>query len=381
MILLYEYEARELFEKYGIPVEEAAPAFTAEEAYKAALEITPPYVVKAQVLTTGRGKAGGVIAAETPEEVEEVSRKLLKATIRGLPVRGVLVAHRVSIIRELYLSVVLDRSLRRPVVLASRLGGVDVEEAARRAPEEVLKVGLDPLVGLRHYVVLRVAKHLEVSESELSRILEGIYAIFNDYDCVMVEINPLAVTPDGLVAIDRRVLMDEAAATVNPKVKVYSERRLAELSREEREAKKWGFSYVPLNGDIGVVGNGAGLTMATMDLVASYGGRAACFLDIGGGASRDRVKAAVSLLLANPRVKVVLVNVLGGITRCDEVAQGVVDALREVGSRKPTVVRLAGTLEEKGREILAGAGIETLVSMEEAARRAVEVSSHGGLGQ
>jgi len=377
-LMLYEYEAREILSRYGVPVEPALLAKSPDEAEEAARRIPPPYVVKAQILATGRGRAGGVVAVDTPEEVRRIAARLLNTKIRDLPVKAVLVAHRVEIVRELYLSIMLDRGSGLPLIIASRLGGMSVEEAARQHPESVLRVPVDPFVGLRSYIVMRIAKHLGLSPTELGRVLRPMFRVFEEYHCLLVEVNPLAETPEGLVAVDRRIIVDESAAPVSSNVREVVEKRASELEGPELEAKRWGFSYVPLDGEVGVIGNGAGLTMATMDLVRAYGGRPACFLDIGGGASRDRVKAAIKVLLSDPRVKVILVNVLGGITRCDEVALGIVEALREAGQVKPLVVRLAGTLEEEGRTILSKAGIEALASMSEAAKRAVEVSLRGG---
>jgi len=382
-MLLYEYEAREILARYGVPVEEAGVASTPEEAAELAREIPSPYMVKAQVLTTGRGKAGGVIPADTSEDVFRAAEKLLSSKIHGLSVRRVMVSHRVNVKRELYVSISIDRSSRAPIVLASTIGGVDVEEVARSNPQAILKVPIDPLAGLKPYMVRLITNHLGLTGTlagEARKLLSSLYRVFEDYDCLLVEVNPLALTPEGLVAIDRRIVVDDSAAATNDRVRKLWEERLSELGESEKEARKWGFSYVALDGDIGVVGNGAGLTMSTLDLVISHGGRPACFLDIGGGASSERVKAAVSMLLRNPRVKVILLNILAGITRCDEVAKGLIDALREVGVEKPVVIRLSGTLEEEGRRLLREAGIPFFSSAEEAAKRSVEVAKSGRAG-
>ncbi|MCS7127256.1 MAG: ADP-forming succinate--CoA ligase subunit beta [Thaumarchaeota archaeon] len=368
---LYEHEAVELFNRYNIPAPKSFLASTPEEARRAVERLGGQAVLKAQVLVGGRGKAGGIRAVRSPEEAEAVARELLSMRIRGEAVRRLLVAELVRVSRELYLSLTVDRTNRGHVLLASPMGGVDIEEIAATHPDRILRLTLSPLVGIRDYHVRKVHSFLGVPgelAGDLSRTLRGLYSLYADYGCELAEINPLAVTEDGrLLALDAKVIVDDNFARVNG-LKFERERDLEEVARE------LGFSYVELDGNIGVICNGAGLTMATMDLVKHYGGRPANFLDIGGGADAKRVESAVSLLLSKESVKVVFVNVLGGITRCDEVATGLVRALKSSGRDVKLVVRLVGTREEEGQRILKENGYEYFRSMEEAARRAVELA-------
>ncbi len=375
---LYEYISKDIFEKYGIPVLRRKVVERPEDARAFAEELGKPVVIKAQILVAGRGKAGGVKFAETPEEAEKVAKELLGSTIKGVKVRKVLVEEKADVVQELYVGVTIDRAARRPVVLVSRHGGVDIEEIARTMPEAIVKRHVDPFLGLRPYEARELAKALGFKGSEmrsLAAVIYNIYRIFCDYDAELVESNPLAYTKDGrFVALDARMIVDDNALFRHKELEKYVPEVLAEEPETEVEARKHGFSYVELDGDIGIIGNGAGLTMATMDLVNYYGGKPANFLDIGGGASAERVKAAVSLLLRNPRVKVIFANIFGGITRCDEVARGIVEAIRETGIKKPMVIRMVGTNEEEGRKILAEHGIEALEDLDEAAKKAVELA-------
>lgn len=372
---LYEYEAKQLFSSYGIPVPEFGLAKTPEEAREIASRLGGKVVLKAQVLVAGRGKAGGIKFAESPQEAYEVAKGLLGMEIKGEKVNSLLVSKAVDIQRELYLSIVVDRSVGAASILASPEGGIDIEELAAKSPEKIVKVYVDPLVGLKAHHVRRVVGSMGLSEEQkkaLHDITLNLYRLFVELDCELAEINPLAVDRDGnLVPVDAKVIIDDNALF---RRKEFAERASAELSEFEAEAKKHGFSYVELDGDIGIIGNGAGLTMATMDVVKLYGGRPANFLDIGGGARADIVEKAASLLLMHPKVKVLFVNVLGGITRCDEVAKGLVNALTTYGKGKRLVVRLMGTNEDEGKRILNGAGISAFDSMEDAAKMAVELA-------
>lgn len=372
---LYEYESKELARRYGIPVPKGRVAKTPDEAEVIAREIGRPVAVKSQVLVGRRGLAGGILFAETPEEARKAAEKLLGSTIRGVSVESVLVEEKVCVEKEYYLSITIDRFLRKPVVLASYMGGVEVEELVREHPESLLKIHVDPGIGVTGYMARYVAKHFGLPLSQaslLKKILDGMWKIMNDLDLELVEFNPLALTcSEELVALDAKIIVDDNSLYKHPE---FAEKALREYSDVEFEARKLGFAYVELDGDIGIIGNGAGLTMATMDLVKLYGGRPANFLDVGGGASRERIKEAVSILLNHPRTKVVLVNIFGGITRCDEVAAGLVAALKETGSRKPVVVRLLGTNEEEGRRILREAGIHAFSELDEAVKKAVELA-------
>ncbi len=369
---LYEHEAVELFRRYGIDVPRSSVASTPEEVKKAVAELGGRAVLKAQVLVGGRGKAGGIRPVSSPEEAEAVARTMLGSTLKGEVIRKLLVAELVDVRRELYVSFTNDRANRGHMLLASPMGGVDIEEIASKYPESVLRVQIDPLVGLRSYHVRKVVRFLGLegdAAASCERILTGLYALYTDYGCELAEINPLVVDVRGrLLALDAKVIVDDNFARVKGLV-FEREKGLEEVARE------LGFSYVELDGDIGVICNGAGLTMATMDLVKHYGGRPANFLDIGGGANAERVEKAVRLLLQKEGIKVVFVNVLGGITRCDEVALGLVRALKDTGSGVRLVVRLVGTREEEGQKILRENGYEFFRSMEEAARRAVELAS------
>jgi succinyl-CoA synthetase beta subunit len=369
---LYEHEAVELFRNYGIDVPRSFVASTPEEARRAAAELGGRAVLKAQVLVGGRGKAGGIRPVSSPEEAEAVARAMLGSTLKGEVVRRLLVAELVNVKRELYISLTNDRTNRGHMLLASPMGGVDIEEIASKHPESILKVPIDPLVGLRGYHVRKVVRFLGLegdAASACERILTGLYALYTDYGCELAEINPLVVDErNRLLALDAKVIIDDNFARVRG-LAFEREKGLEDVARE------LGFSYVELEGEIGVICNGAGLTMATMDLVKHYGGRPANFLDIGGGANAERVEKAVRLLLQKEGIKVVFVNVLGGITRCDEVALGLVRAMKDVGKDVKLVVRLVGTREEEGQRILKENGYEFFRSMEEAARRAVELSS------
>jgi len=372
---LHEYEAKAILTEYGVPTPKGGVAKSPQEARMIAARIGGPVALKAQVLVAGRGKAGGVVYAEGPDEAEVKAEKLLGSEIKGLKVDKLLVEEKVRIVKELYLSLTLNRGGRCFTFLYSSEGGVDVEELASKYPEKIVRLNVNPLLGLRDFEVRRLVKEAGLpgeAVSILASIVKAFYSVASRYDCELVESNPLALTSDGkLVAVDARIVIDDSALFRHPEFKGRVREELTDLERKAAEA---GFSYVELDGDIGVIGNGAGLTMASMDLVYLYGGKPANFLDIGGGAREERVEEAVKLQLLNPRVKAVLVNVLGGITRCDEVAKGVVKALRSSGVVKPIVVRLVGTREEEGRRIMLEAGQSYLESMEEAAKKAVELA-------
>ena len=325
----------------------------------------------------GRGKAGGIKLAETPEEAGAVAAKILDMDIRGLPVRSVLVEEAADIASEIYLGVVIDRAAKRPLMMASSEGGVEIEEVARRTPEKIIKVAIDPFLGLQDYQVREAAYGIGLN-SDLMRgflvVARGLYTAFIKCDASLAEINPLVVTGDrALLAVDAKMLLDDNALFRHPELAEM--RDLQEETPAEREARGHGISYVQLDGTIGCMVNGAGLAMATMDLTKLYGGAPANFLDIGGGAKADRVAAALRLILSDKNVKAVLFNIFGGITRCDEVARGILAALEEVETDVPMVARLVGTNEEEGRAILAEAQMTTAATLEEAAQKAVAAAS------
>ena len=368
-MILYEFEAKRILEEFSIPTEASVLVGEGDagRVRELASRVPGPYVVKAQLRQWGRGKAGLVRFADTLGEVEELARALLGTEWGGERVRYVMVSERVRVLRELYVSMMVGGNPPGVLLLASGAGGAEVEERARGG---VLAIRIDPAEGLRDYMVRRVAKHLGLQPDQLAPLLKGMYRALWEYSLLLLELNPLAVTDRGLVAIDRKAVADEDSG--NPKLSEFLSRYESELGDLQREARRWGFAAVPLDGDVAVVGNGAGLTMATLDAVADAGGRPGLFLDLGGGASAERVKAALKLALSQPWVRKVLVNVLGGITKCDEVARGLVEALREAG--RPgvkVVVRLSGFMEEEGRRILEEAGLKPCGTLEEAVREVV----------
>ena len=378
---LLEHEAKSIFSEYGIPVPEGEPATSSSEARKIAAKLNTSVAIKAQIPVAGRGKAGGILFADTPAEAEMAAKKLLDTQIRGIEVDSVLVEEKISILKELYFGITVDRSRRSYVAVASSEGGMEIEDVASRLPEKISKIFVDPLYGFRSYHARQIAAELGYEGKRmlnLAGILSKQYEVAMDYDAELAEMNPLVETSDGrFVAADARLIIDDNALYRHPKFK----KRQAEktgLAPQELEARKSGLAYVKLNGSIGVIGNGAGLVMATLDSIQLYGGKPANFLDVGGGASSDKMAAALNIVLSDPGVDAVFVNILGGITRCDEVARGILEAKRRTGFRKPMVIRLMGTNEEEGRRLLTDAGIHVLHSMEEAAGKAVEIVKAGG---
>jgi succinyl-CoA synthetase beta subunit len=372
---LLEYQAKRLFARFEIPVMDGHVARTAQEARAIAEAGGVPMVVKAQVLTGGRGKAGGVKLAATPDEVESRAHAILGMQIKGHIVREVLITPAVDIAAEVYLGITLDRALRRPVLMASRSGGVDIEDVAARDPAAILRVPVEPLVGLQPYQVRQVTFGLGLPSEHteaLARIIRGLYHAYDSLDASLVEINPLAVTSSGLVALDGKVTIDDSALYRQEEVAAW--RDLDSEPDVERLAREAGLSFVALDGNIGCMVNGAGLAMATMDVIQFFGGEPANFLDIGGGAQQDRVELAMRLILRDPRVQTVLVNIFGGITRCDEVARGIVAALANVDTRVPFVVRLVGTNAAEGRAILASASMHAVTTLAEAAQVAARLA-------
>ena len=378
---LFEHEAKMIFAKYGIPTPRGGLADSAAQAREIATKINAPVVVKAQALVAGRGKAGGILFAESPDEAEKAAEKLLIMKIKDVSVRRVWVEEKVSSRKELYFSVTVDRANRCYVAVASSAGGIDIEEVAANSPEKIVRVLIDPVYGFGAYHARKVAKKLAYNGDQmldLASIFLKHYQMTMELDVEMAEINPLMETIDGkFVAADTRLIIDDNALYRHPE---FQKRSLeeAELTPQELKAQKSKLAYVKLDGDIGVIGNGAGLVMATLDVVQLYGGSPADFLDVGGGASAEMMAKALVIVFSDPRVKVVFINVLGGITRCDEVANGILEARKRVGFTKPLVIRLVGTNEEEGRRILTEAGIHVLNSMEEAAKKAVELMKAAG---
>lgn len=372
---LLEWEAKEIFKEYGIPIPEGGVASVPSEARAIAEKIGRPVAVKAQIPLGGRGRAGGILFAETAEDAERASERLFRSELRGIRVDRILVEERLSIEEELYLSVVVDRGNRTYTALATSEGGVEIEEVAAKTPEKIIRLSIDPLEGLRPHHARWMVKQIDLVGRrmlEAADILVRLYKLALEMDAELTEINPLAITAEGLVAADARLNIDDNALWRHRDLlERFGESELMDLTEREREARRLGLTYIELDGDIGVIGNGAGLTMATLDTVQLYGGRPANFLDLGGGAPAHRVETAVSFLLADPRVSTILINILGGITRCDEVARGIVAAMKRSRMEKPMVVRMIGTREEEGRKILEEAGVSYLESMEDAAERVV----------
>ncbi len=368
---LQEYQGKELFRRVGIPVVDGLVALSAEQAEEAAEELGCPVVVKAQVLVGGRGKAGGIKLAQTPVEARAHAENILQMTIKGERVRKVLVTQAVEIEKEFYLSVTIDRAAKKPIVIFSAEGGMEIEELAKRYPEKIIRFHVDPLIGLQAYQV-RTALYQAGIESSLMKPLSDIflklYQAFVQYRAQLVEINPLAIADGQLIAIDSKFIIDDD--DMPAELAGWEEEELAG-SAEERAAKQVGLQYVKLDGTIGIIGNGAGLVMATLDVVALKGGRPANFLDIGGGANAEVMKKALQIVLSDSHVRGLFINIFGGITRCDEVARGLVATQRELGIRVPMVVRLTGTNEVEGRKILEAQGITPVTDMEEGAAEIV----------
>ncbi len=372
---LHEYQSKRIFAQYGIPIPKGQVANTPEEARQVAADLGRRVVVKSQVLVGGRGKAGGVKIANTPDEAEQVASKILGMNIKGLTVRKVLVDEAADIQQEIYLGVVIDRAARRVTMISSAAGGMEIEEVARTAPHKIIKVPINPFLGLRDYQARQIAFALGLRGDyirDLTVIAHGLYKAFLDTDASLAEINPLVVTGEGkLLAVDGKIVTDDNGSFRHQDLAAL--RDADEETRSEAEARSFGLNYIQLDGQIGCMVNGAGLAMTTMDIVKLFGGSPANFLDIGGGASADKVAAALRIILADLNVKALLFNVFGGITRCDEVARGIVTALEQVPTQVPMVVRLVGTNEEEGKAILANSQrkIQTASTLVEAAQKAV----------
>jgi len=373
---LFEHEAKTILAKYNIPIPKGAAATSPQHAEEIAKQLGKACVVKAQVLVAGRGKAGGILFANEPFEAKLVSEKLLNTKIRDIPVRSVLIEEKISIKKELYFGFTVDRANRSYVAVASSAGGIDIEEVAAAMPEKIVKTFVDPLMGFRSFHARQIARKLGYSGEQmlkLATIFQQLYNVALDYDAELVEMNPLVETlEDKFVAADARIIMDDNSLYRHPEFDKRLEEE-GEFSPEELEARKKGLAYVKLDGNIGVIGNGAGLVMATLDAIHLQGGKPANFLDVGGGATADQMASALNIVLSNPQVEAVFINILGGITRCDEIAKGILEAKKRVGFAKPMVIRLVGTNETEGRRILTEAGVHVLDSMEEAAKKAVEI--------
>jgi succinyl-CoA synthetase beta subunit len=376
---LLEYQGKQLFSKHGVPVPEGRPAASVEEAVEAAEELGYPVVVKAQVLIGGRGKAGGIKLAKDRSEVEEHANAILGMDIRGLTVHELYVEKASDIAEEYYAAILLDRTAKKPMAMLSRMGGMDVEEIAAKDPTAIARVHVDALEGFQDFHGRRLAFDSNIASDvvrPVGALLSKLYETFVEEDAVLVEVNPLLVTGEReVVALDAKVTIDGNAVYRHPDTAAF--RNISAEDPQERMAKERGLTYVKLDGNIGILGNGAGLVMSTLDVVAQAGGRPANFLDAGGGSKADAIVDAVEVILSNPNVTAVLFNIFGGITRCDEVARGLVTAFNQINPTVPFVVRLDGTNDEAGRAILAEANLPN-VHIEEtmlgAAAKVVELA-------
>jgi succinyl-CoA synthetase beta subunit len=376
---LLEYQGKQVFAKHGVPVPDGRPATSVAEAVEAAEELGYPAVVKAQVLIGGRGKAGGIKLAKERAEVERHAEAILGMKIRGFTVHELYVEKASEIAEEYYAAVLLDRGARRPMAMLSRMGGMDVEEIAARDPQAIVRLHVDPLVGFQDFQGRRLAFDAKVAEDvvrPVAAMLARLYETFIEEDATLVEVNPLLVTGDReIVALDAKVTVDGNALFRHPDTAKL--RNPAAEDPQEQMARERGLTYVKLDGSIGILGNGAGLVMSTLDVVAQAGGRPANFLDAGGGSKAEAIVAAVEVILSDPKVTAVLFNIFGGITRCDEVARGLVTAFGEIDVKVPFVVRLDGTNDEEGRRILVEAKLENVhieKTMLGAAARVVELA-------
>jgi succinyl-CoA synthetase beta subunit len=373
---LHEYQSKTIFAKYSIPIPRGRVAATAQEARHIAEELGGRVVIKSQVLVGGRGKAGGIKVANNPVEAEQLATQILSMEIKGLPVRKVLVDEAAAIEQEIYLGITNDRAAKKPVIMVSAAGGVEIEEVAATHPEKIVKVHVDPLLGLRDYQARDIAASIDLPRElwrDFGAILSGLWRCYTENDATLAEINPLVINKSGkLVALDGKMLIDDNAMFRHPEL---SEMRdVDEDAPAEIEARKYGLSFIKLDGNIGCMVNGAGLAMTSMDIVKLFGGEPANFLDIGGGAGSDKVAAAMRIILTDPNVKAVLFNIFGGITRCDEVARGILAAMDEVKPKVPMVVRLVGTNAKEGRKLLSAAKMITAETLADAAQKAVKAA-------
>ena len=370
---LQEYRSKEILARHGVPLLGGETATTPEEARAAAQRMGGPVVVKAQVLVGGRGKAGGVKLASTPEEAEARAREIIGLDIKGVTVKTVLVAPAADIAKEFYLGLILDRAAKAITVIASAEGGVEIEETARTNPAAILRLPLHPLLGLQPHNVRRVSFFLGIPadlRKDFGTVMDGLHRAFIEADADLAEINPLVITEDGrLLALDAKIVLDDSALPRHPDLEAM--RDLNEEEPSETAAREAGINFIKLDGNIGCMVNGAGLAMTTMDLVKLAGGEPANFLDIGGGAKADRVLAAFRIILDDPNVQAILVNIFGGITRGDEVARGIVEARAGLEREVPMVVRIVGTNAEEAAEILEQASLITATSLDDAAAKAV----------
>lgn len=371
---IHEYQAKDIFARFGIPIPKGEVTSSPEEARQIAVRYEKAVMAKAQVHVGGRGKAGGIKYCKEPDDAYFAAEEILKMEIKGLPVRKILVAEALDIASEAYVGIILDRVSKKPVIMVSAAGGIDIEEVAARTPGKIMKFQVDPIFGLRAFEAIKLAMFVYDDFKQARQaavIIQKLYDVFIKSDVSLVEINPLIVTEGGdLIALDAKINLDDNGLYRHPDLEAMRDHDAEEP--EEADARKADLSYVKLDGSIGCCVNGAGLAMATMDLVKHFGGEPANFLDIGGSSSPEKVIAAIKIILGDPNVKVILFNIFGGITRCDDVANGIIQAVEKLKPKVPIVVRLTGTNEEEARKILRGVGMEASTSMEEAVKMALE---------
>ncbi len=372
---VHEYQAKEVFDAAGIPVPPGKVVTNPVDAYDLAVEYAKPVMVKSQVHVGGRGKAGGIKYAETPEAAKVLAQKIIGMDIKGLTVKKVLVTVAEDIITESYVGIILDRATKQPVIMVSSAGGVDIEEVAAKTPHKISKLYVDPVVGLKYYQARNLAYKLYREPSQVKKatdIILKLYDVFWNVDASLVEINPLITNTAGeVVAIDAKLNIDDNA--------LYRQKEIAEMrdidseDPSEVEAREGDLSFVKLDGNIGCIVNGAGLAMTTMDLVKRYGGDPANFLDIGGSSNPQKVVTAMKIILSDPKVEAILINIFGGITRCDDVANGIIAAFKELQPNVPVVVRLTGTNEEKAKQILKKVNLPFGDTLDDVVKKAIEL--------
>jgi succinyl-CoA synthetase beta subunit len=376
---IHEYQAKEIFREYGIPIPPGEVASTPEEAESIARRFGTTVVVKAQVHAGGRGKAGGVKLAKTPEEAKSVASQILKLTIKGLPVQKVLVTPAADIASEAYVGIIVDRGSKRAVFMASPAGGIDIEEVAAKTPDKILRHAVDPRYGLQLYEAMQLAFFLYSDMKQVraaAKILQQLYRAFSENGGSLAEINPLVTTPAGeIVALDAKMVIDDNELDRRPDIAALRDESAEDPS--EVDARKASLTFIKLDGNVGCIVNGAGLAMATMDLVKYYGGEPANFLDIGGSSNPEKVVAALRIITSDPNVKAILFNIFGGITRTDDVANGIVTAIKQSPLKVPLVIRLTGTNEEIALKILKENGLSAMTDMDEAVKKAVALATGG----
>ena len=374
---IHEYQAKEIFRKYGIPIPPGEVAATPEEAEAIARKFGTTVVIKAQVHAGGRGKAGGVKLAKTPAEAKTIAAQILKLTIKGLPVQKVLVTPAADIASEAYVGIIVDRASKRAVFMASPAGGIDIEEVAAKTPDKILRHAVDPRYGLQLYEAMQLAFFLYSDMKQVratAKILQQLYKAFSENGGSLAEINPLVTTPAGdVVALDAKMVIDDNELDRRPDIAALRDESAEDPA--EVEARKASLTFIKLDGNVGCVVNGAGLAMATMDLVKYYGGDPANFLDIGGSSNPEKVVAALKIITSDPNVKAILFNIFGGITRTDDVANGIVTAIKQNPLKVPLVIRLTGTNEEIAVKILKENGLSAMTDMDEAVKKAVALAT------